>query len=97
MNKLTAMTRALTHYGFLCDVHVTDDPYQEDHEIVIAPNIYVQVPSVGDAPYLLWFIDNGIHSMMTENTDAHQLARQLYNLTKESKHYSPAGGVKHGK
>jgi hypothetical protein len=82
MNKLTTMTRALSYYGFLCDVNVTDNPQQEDHEVQIAPNIYVQVPSMGEGPYLLWFIDKGIHTMMTENTDAHQMAKHIYNMTK---------------
>ena len=82
MNKLTNMTRALSYYGFPTIVNVTDDPFHEDHEIRIAPNIYVQVPSISDGPYLLWFVDKGVHTMMTENTDAHQLAKQLYNLTK---------------
>lgn len=82
MNKLTTMTRALGYYGFLCNVHVSDSRDYCDHEVQIAPNIYIQVPSRGEGPYLLWFIDKGVHTMMTENTDAHQLAKHVYNMTK---------------
>jgi hypothetical protein len=82
MNKLTNMTRALDYYGFTAIVNVTDQPHQEDHEIMISPSIHVQVPSMGDGPYVVWFVDGQLHYVMVEGDNANQIAKHLYNLTK---------------
>lgn len=78
MKKLTEMTQALQHYGFPCLVYVTENPYQEDNEITIADNVHIQVPSMGDGPYILWHRKDGVSRLVVQTTDASKLAQQLY-------------------
>lgn len=85
MNALIEMTRALKFYGFFSiEIDASLDRHYNNHAILVSENIYIKIAnnSNGDHHFSLFFRENNVPHCMLTHSNAFQMAKQLYAMTR---------------